>query len=84
MARTRTSVQVWRPSSSRSGGHGAAGALGPGLLLWAASIDLNASFLLEQMVSLHGGGLGGDVALDALDISRDGDARRLGGGGETA
>ena len=36
------------------------------------------------MVSLHGGGLGGDVALDALDISRDGDARRLGGGGETA
>ena len=80
MARTRTSVQVWRPSSSRSGGHGAAGALGPGLLLWAASIDLNASFLVEQMVSLHGGGLGG-VALDALDISPDGDARRLGAWG---
>lgn len=31
--RARTSVQVWRPSSSRSGGHGAAGVLGPGLLL---------------------------------------------------
>ena len=38
---------------------------------------MNASFLLEQMVSLHGGGLGGEVALDALDISPDGDARAV-------